>query len=756
MPTLLKYNTAEGGSNGVTVTTSNSGGTSGDAFNSITGTSFKFSTSNAFAGSLCYQFTSGVNSLNYTGLGNKSLWKVEVACYFTNISGTTTIVRVLDSGGTNYTKLEFSGSSQVFRVGNQTTNFGTSTTSIVASTKYFLTMEGTGTQVITKIYNSAMTLLETMTHSPANYYNMDQAQFGPSLAGPNGGYYDSLAAYDMAVTNHSFTTSGLTSTPAVGNPALSSSGSGNVSLAALGLVSTPADGHPALTQAQIVAANQMTAQAVVGVPALTYLGPLVTINSIKTGTAQYGQDYARVMQAPASQGALVTLWHKPDPINDVTYPRTCGNHEVLLLGGANWSVQNILDNMTVEATGFCSNYNQNTQFFAGAWGSETWVEDYTLYYNVAGTLTEAQVADWKFAAWQIVHDTAGQRFIFRQWIKFAGGSMMKTGASTEAYRNYDSIVTYADLRTKLVSRGWTQSAADAWTPSAMNFIGFGDNASGGANLPNITRTKAFDMTTEPTLAQLDAIAAKLVADPTAFGDWPFEYTTGPVLTDRSGNGRHLSTSGNLVQGYSFTFNEPLVTQLAASGLASSSTVGAPALGQNASLSAAGLVSQSATGSPSLGANSPLSANGLLSQPAVGAPAIAQGHGLTANGLASASSVGSPVITQAAVGNLVAVGINSASSVGSPNLSAVHSLSASGIYSQTSLEQPAATQSGLIGATSLTCAVTIGQPSLTGDWLTLPPVVYGGAWVTPLAAYVVVNGTWKQAAAVYAVKEGEWK
>jgi hypothetical protein len=60
-----RVNSAEGGTDAATVTTANSGGTSGDAWDSVnipSGTTLTFATAAAYKGSRGYRITSGTNS----------------------------------------------------------------------------------------------------------------------------------------------------------------------------------------------------------------------------------------------------------------------------------------------------------------------------------------------------------------------------------------------------------------------------------------------------------------------------------------------------------------------------------------------------------------------------------------------------------------------------------------------------------------------------------------------------------------------
>lgn len=332
-----------------------------------------------------------------------------------------------------------------------------------------------------------------------------------------------------------------------------------------------------------------------------------TITSTRTSTGAYTTDLAKneALHRPL-KSAVFSIWHKPDALTGA-YPRACGNHEVLHVGGTNWNVQQILDNMTIESTGVCSFWNMNTQFFAGTGILEgDWVADFTGWNDSSETLTEAIVQDWKWACWQVIKDDTLQQFTFRQWIKYGMyGNVIKTGSWYDA-PHYDEVVTYAEIRALLVSSaGWDAGDAAAWVPDDIIGFGIGDTFSDGTgSKPNVAFAKLWEMDTEPTLDQLDSWALQFYPDRTAIGDWPFNNVGGTsLLTDRSGNGNALTQVGTLLSGYSFEVEDPSLPDLLPNNLRSSSSVGNPVLTSGGagdhSLTATGISSASSVGAPAL-------------------------------------------------------------------------------------------------------------------------------------------------------------
>ena len=257
--------------------------------------------------------------------------------------------------------------------------------------------------------------------------------------------------------------------------------------------------------------------------------------SIEFGRTQWGTDYATRQDAPAG-GALFSIWTKiPDPGS--SYPWSRGNMDVYLLIGANWYFRGIVGNSGANSS-TDARYNANTMLFGnnGKVGNDggTWASDYS-YYESGWGHPEAPYRDWVWVAWQIIVNS--DSFTIRQWLKFGvNGAVFAAGESTP---------TFAAVRILLVQNGWTQAAANAWTPTdAKSFqVGSGNGY--------LTRARMMARNTLPTLAELDAMARNSVADTSAWADYPLAWANGVAnLLDRSGKGRNLSLAkgGTLYQG----------------------------------------------------------------------------------------------------------------------------------------------------------------------------------------------------------------
>lgn len=271
--------------------------------------------------------------------------------------------------------------------------------------------------------------------------------------------------------------------------------------------------------------------------------------SLETQKRAYQPDFPKLASAPTTS-IYMGVWSKPIVPN--TYPLQSPNHDIMVFGGRFWEVRCITDNTmgNTKVDETIQNFNQNSMFFGSktSGGSLNWANDYTYYLN-SGTITRAAYLDWKYNAWQIILDIPGSQITIRQWLKYGlTGTPVRTGLQT---------LTFATLRTALqTNAGWTAPEAAGWTPDNMDHIAFGDTSMDGTIWNNIIYGKAFNRSTEPSISEVDAYALNFNADVTAWGDWPLTYTTSPVLTDRSGNSRTLTTSGIINQGTLFTGDVP--------------------------------------------------------------------------------------------------------------------------------------------------------------------------------------------------------
>jgi len=267
-------------------------------------------------------------------------------------------------------------------------------------------------------------------------------------------------------------------------------------------------------------------------------------SSIRVSTAQWGNDYVSIDSAPQN-GTLVCGWCKSRPLTGA-YPRNRGNLIVAHAEGTRVFLTGLTNNGGVTEAYIGNNfYNANTMLF-GYDTENCYIGDYTAF-GFGGTLTEEMFFGWQFYAMQYV--LSGTTIYLRQWTKPGPGA---------CFRYNEDTITIAQLRAGLVANGWTQTRADAWTPSDLSKILFGyenDANSEGTYYYDLTRLRVYARSTAPTLSELDAISMNPDADTTAWADWDFSWVSGAaVLTDRSGNSRTLSlqSGGTLYEGQTFT------------------------------------------------------------------------------------------------------------------------------------------------------------------------------------------------------------
>ncbi len=285
MAAFIRTNNAEGGTNGVTVTTANSGGASGDAFNSIVGTGLTFSNLVVGAGSLSYRTANASVYAVWNGLGAITNWTLKARVYFANVSATQGVMYAKETAG-DYTSLEYSGSTKFWRI-RGTGGTASGTVALSAATWYDVELSCANSNTNTaRIYNTSGTLLDSVSFANTVTVNLDEAWFGSFVAtGVYPSYFDTFGVQNDKLD--SLTANGLTSNSSVGNPVLTVVGGSTYDLTANGLTSTSSVGTPALTQTHELTATGLVSSSSVGQPALTQSHVLVA-NGL-TSTSSVGQ-----------------------------------------------------------------------------------------------------------------------------------------------------------------------------------------------------------------------------------------------------------------------------------------------------------------------------------------------------------------------------------------------------------------------------------------------------------------------------------
>jgi hypothetical protein len=223
-------------------------------------------------------------------------------------------------------------------------------------------------------------------------------------------------------------------------------------------------------------------------------------NSIKINTGGWVDDFPKRASVPGDS-ILFGCWCKAN-ITEGAYPIAHVNFPVFGVKGANWSVFWLLDNFSIHSDHIVYNYNANCSLYANAsFDGSGWAGDYDQYART-NEQTEAEALGWKYCACQII--LGASSVTMRQWVKFGlSGTPIKTGDDTK---------TFTELRTALVGNGWTQAAADAWTPDSLASMQYGVQSGGdGTNDGNILYTKVRPLGTEPSISDINTISV--------YGNW---------------------------------------------------------------------------------------------------------------------------------------------------------------------------------------------------------------------------------------------
>lgn len=235
-------------------------------------------------------------------------------------------------------------------------------------------------------------------------------------------------------------------------------------------------------------------------------------------------------------GVLVSGWIKGvAPAGD--YPRSRGNLPVFDLYSGNTVIFTITDNIIApSANAGLTQFNANCMI--GAVSPSGYCDDYTLLYENGATIPERDAVGWNFYAFQYI--LGGSSITVRQWVKPGRG---------QAIRYLSETISFTELRAGLVTHGWTQAAADAWSPSELTEIRIGASTGGSAETDcwyDVANYRVHARSTEPTIAEIDALSLSCDADTGAYADWQLTWDSGAVLTDRSGNSRPLSLNPDAV------------------------------------------------------------------------------------------------------------------------------------------------------------------------------------------------------------------
>jgi hypothetical protein len=287
------------------------------------------------------------------------------------------------------------------------------------------------------------------------------------------------------------------------------------------------------------------------------------------GAAVSNDDYASVANPP-STGFLFSVWTKmrvadqllrvsnPTEWWATSYPYDIWHHINMYTGSLRsdaWHLRFLTANSdwsytSSDQTAKQARYNANTEFMVDNTNFSIdpegyWLSDFSYFEsNFASftstdgqsiaALTEAQITDWVWVAWQVVPNSDGSGVTARQWVKFgtSGPVFLATNSGT-------SSITWTALKTLALSSTFKvpSSAVSSWLPStAFNSLRVGREGSPSY----LTKARVDALSTTPTVAQLEAIANGTNPASSAWAYWPLSWTNGAAnFADTSGNGRNL-------------------------------------------------------------------------------------------------------------------------------------------------------------------------------------------------------------------------
>lgn len=194
--TPLKQNTAEGGSNATTVTTGNSGSTSGDAFDAVSigaSNGLVFQTSGALRGTLSYKFTKASTNQNFVGwtwTGAQADIGINIRFRFPagNLAATEPLIRFFSGAG--YTP-QIGGVQLVSGSGRKINVSDTALASSVDSSAS-LALGGdyvaqvrwiSGTSITVNVYTAGTTTLIATSTTPASASSVNSLRIGLTGSG---------------------------------------------------------------------------------------------------------------------------------------------------------------------------------------------------------------------------------------------------------------------------------------------------------------------------------------------------------------------------------------------------------------------------------------------------------------------------------------------------------------------------------------------------------------------------------------------
>jgi hypothetical protein len=190
-PAVLKQNTAEGGTNTTTVTTGNSGGASGDAFDAVSigaSNGLTFTSTTPWAGSLSYAFVKASTNQNFVGwtwAGAQSDFAFRIGFRFPagNLAADEPIIRLFSGAGYTPQVAGFqllAGATRKIRVNNSLTGGNVdSTASLSLDTEYVAVGRWiSGFTLTVDVYAKGSTTVVATVTIPASTASVNSVRLG--------------------------------------------------------------------------------------------------------------------------------------------------------------------------------------------------------------------------------------------------------------------------------------------------------------------------------------------------------------------------------------------------------------------------------------------------------------------------------------------------------------------------------------------------------------------------------------------------
>ena len=365
-----------------------------------------------------------------------------------------------------------------------------------------------------------------------------------------------------------------------------SNNSGVATVNSSGLITAVAAGTATITvtttDGSFTATCVVTVTAVASVYSTNFIGkPDYSAAMIYKNTPPAGVQWA------SGKGVLFGGWSKIGPTNDpMTGAWHLGDIYPFEIWGTNFYIQTVGSDIYTSSASV-GYINSNISLYSAAFNAGTpsrltynataYAGDFASYMTL--NIDTAAFKDYIYSAWQFMFNTDNS-LTTTQWIYFP---------STNSMYCVKQTVTLAQWRAGLVANGVASGVAAVFTPGSITNFNFGGPSGaggatgGGSDATNVfARSTIREMNTQPSAQYIISLAARTTPDPTAWGDYPLNWTGSTInLLDQSGHGNHMDgIAGTFSQGPlmpTFSITNVAVTNIAVSSPTLSLATGATSI-----------------------------------------------------------------------------------------------------------------------------------------------------------------------------------